>query len=551
MSFAINLSSSTLGQGGATATGSVTLANTSAGSQAITSTAWGQTVTLPDATLCSLGAQLFNLRNLGEYVLKILNYAGTCIGFIRPQTAVDVGLADKSTSAGVWMLQGEELLGLTASNPIAVGGSPTSTTAYVELDTDRDFLMYQGTNNVVYGLIFNKTTGIWGSATVIRSAFCTFNAIKTATDQIMVVSCDGTTNFESVVLSISSTTITVNTPATATLPGSFNGGIYSLGSNKSLMVLVGSTVVVSYSTSAAAAPVIRAMTISGTTVTIGSATALPGNDLNRTCPIYAVSSSVLLAISQTDPVATLSATCYTISGTTITVGSTATTSITNLSFTSGIFGSAWALIYISTNVRGAVLTVSGTTPTLSTALLCTTTNVSPQSYIGSTKVTVAVDNASTSILVNTFSNSGGTISAGSVATTVIGTTSSVRLWPYSSTIVGMVAGVWVYSIDTSGVNPTITKTAQLPLSVLPQTGGYLVGPLTYKSNYYSYQNESSTKELSTYYIFSLTGMQRQGNGPATGVSSGTIYTSVSNFYTFCTHANNTGGAVIQRIEVAQ
>ena len=78
--------------GGATASGSVTLTSSSAAGQYITSTAFNQTVTLPDATTMTKNPTVFTIQNAGQYPLKLLDNAGNKLGFIYPGITALIGL---------------------------------------------------------------------------------------------------------------------------------------------------------------------------------------------------------------------------------------------------------------------------------------------------------------------------------------------------------------------------------------------------------------------------------------------------------------------------
>jgi len=133
------VSSALGGTGGATASGNVTLTSASSGAQAITTTNYGQTVTLPNATTMSKGAMLFNIKNAGGYVLKILNFSGSILGFVYPNEAAMVGLADNSTSDGVWTLVNTDIVAMTASNSFA---SITNLSAVQSLVIDSSRLLF-------------------------------------------------------------------------------------------------------------------------------------------------------------------------------------------------------------------------------------------------------------------------------------------------------------------------------------------------------------------------------------------------------------------------
>ena len=300
------------GSGGATSSGSVVLTSASAGAQSITTTDYRQSVTLPDATTLSKGACVYTIKNEGLFDLKIVNAAGTTKGFIRPLTTTNVGLADNATSDGTWIFDNAQILGISAFNEYV--STEQMSLKYLAIDSSRDLLLLQATTGI-FGLIYNKSTNVWGTVTLIRTAASLVSvSLKTATDQVLVVSCPNTsTAVQAVVLTLTGTSITVGIAATVTLAGnisSFNSFI------SSGITAIGSTFVFSY-TRATTISAIRAITISGTTPTIGTETTTSGT--SSPARLYAVSSSVLLAISVTTS-STIYCVPYSVSGTVLSVG---------------------------------------------------------------------------------------------------------------------------------------------------------------------------------------------------------------------------------------
>ena len=356
------------GIGGATPTGNVVLTSSSTGAQSITSTAYGQTVTLPAATTLSTGANLYNINNTGGYPLTILDNAGNILGFAYPYSAVIVGLASNSTAAGVWNLSGHELLAITAA-------FVSLTNVYniyqvITLDSTRT-LVILGFSTSTYGIIWDSSSQTFGTLTLISSTYgastsYAFAAILTTTNQVLVCHGDGSTTLAAVVLTLSGTTITVGTYATATVT-SINSGITAT------IIAQGSSWVFPYGTSSNIN--IVAITISGTTPTIGTPVSAQG--FTNLAYISSISSSVLLAVTLTATTA-IYVTPFTVSGTTITAGTGVTISTS---------GSAFRILPISSGARrviaylvsggtiaGTVISVSGTTATISTATLATSTD---------------------------------------------------------------------------------------------------------------------------------------------------------------------------------
>ena len=356
------------GIGGATPTGNVVLTSSSTGAQSITSTAYGQTVTLPAATTLSTGANLYNINNTGGYPLTILDNAGNILGFAYPYSAVIVGLASNSTAAGVWNLSGHELLAITAEfNSLS---NVYSIAQVITLDSTRTLVfIYFSTNT--YGIIWDASAQTFGTLTLISSTYSAdttsaFSAILTATNQVLVCHGNGGSTLAAVILTLSGTTITVGTYATATVT-SINSSVTAT------IIAQGSSWVFPYGTTSNIN--IVAITISGTTPTIGTPVSAQG--FTNLAYISSISSSVLLAVTLTATTA-IYVTPFTVSGTTITAGTGVTISTS---------GNAFRILPISSGARrviaylasgstiaGTVISVSGTVANTSTATLATSSS---------------------------------------------------------------------------------------------------------------------------------------------------------------------------------
>lgn len=414
------------GSGGTTASGSVVLTSASTGAQSITTTNYGQSVTLPNATTLSDGACLYTINNLGAYPLKIINNAGSTLGFVAPNSPITVGLADNSTAAGTWSLVGAE--------PYAVVAQTVTTALYdktiavnrsVIIDSTRSLLLLQGlTDSYIYAIVYDSSTQTFGAVTLIRSAVVgSCSAILSATNQVLICSLANTA-MVAVTLTISGTAITVNTAATATLSAGDNGTYSSTN-----LIAVGTSWVFSYAVTGANQ--IRALTVSGTTVTIGAATALSGTTLNNVY-LAAVSSSVLLTTSTTSAT-TFFATPYTISGSTITAGTGATYASAAASgyriqpISNGV---RWAVVICdsaATSAIGLIISVAGTTASISSVTLATITNSTGLNNAaigvsGSKLIFVPSQVAST---INILTDTAGTASAGTAIPNAAATSNGV------------------------------------------------------------------------------------------------------------------------------
>lgn len=400
----------TLGQGGSTASGNTVLTSSSSGAQSIATTTWGQTVTLPNATTMSKGSHLFNINNTGGYPLKIVDNAGNTLGFIYQASSVTIGLADNSTAAGVWNISGAEFIANTAvifSNSVNF----SRLNNIIKIDSTRFFILVSNnsTRNY-YGIIYDNSSQTYGTPTLLATPSSLIaNAILSATNQILFWYLNSATDIGVVTLTLSGTSITVNTPVLATFPS--YGAPASIDVYYSL-IQVGTSFVISYD--AGANNIVRGVTISGTVPTIGSEVVTGSN--SSTFYVAQVTSSTFITVGIV-AATSIPIQVFSISGTTITSGSTV-----NLSGSGSAFrilpissGVRWAVLwYDGTNTSVSIISVSGTTPTASTVTLFAST--------GSTQLTSYTDmlvDGSTLIvcstaygLANTVTDTSGTATAG-------------------------------------------------------------------------------------------------------------------------------------------
>lgn len=443
------------GAGGTTASGSVTLTSASAGAQSISPTDYGQYVKLPNATTMTKSANAFNIRNGGTFPLKILDNSSNILGFIYPGDSSMIGCADNSTAAGVWTCTNTELIAVTgrlASTTLATQGILRR----VALDTDRTFFMWCN-NTALYGVVYTASTGAWGTPTTIRASAASCCGILVSTDKVLVTSCNNaSTAFEAVVLTFSGSTITVNTAATKTLAANMSyNNMYNL-------IVTGTTYVCCYRL---ATPVnnMLAMTISGTTVTIGAEVTMTGTG-DTYFDVVAVSSTVVMSFSYTASTAWY-AEPWSISGTTLTVGTKLTLSTVNVSqlrIAPISSGARWLVMYVNnagTNCAGTIVSVSGTTATGSSANVTAGGN-QPQGagtlVVSGTKALYCDASGGT---VNLITDTAGTISVGTAITCAINkgvatyvSASSIRVLFASSN-----NNMQNITFDISGSSPVVNK----------------------------------------------------------------------------------------------
>jgi hypothetical protein len=464
---------SSSGSGGTTASGSVTLTSSSAGSQTITTTNYNQSVTLPNATTVSKDAVVFHLRNVGSYPLKVKDNAGNVYGFLSPFTDSVVGLSDNSTAAGVWTITNLELVGQVASVPFTSITGATNTMQTVVLDSNRTFTVcsnYNGSQAVV-GFVYDSTTTTTTLTTIAASGYGS-TAYAISSSSVLVVYSNSSNVFTAVILSISGTTITVNTPVAAASGAFFDARQY-IGNNTSSyspFTVCGSTYVLRYSVNGTTSCALRAITVSGTVPTIGTAQTFTGTfNLNA----YFISSSVFLAVYHTGTGATVTFAPYSVSGTTLTAGTQTTVTANDGSYTYRILPASASGRYWCLSVNGAALnvdliSVSGTTATksnVSGAFTGTWTSVnllnnSDIAVCGNRLVMYGFLAAGPTHYINIITDSSGTATAGTLITfTGLSSTFHVRTFSDSTTanfISGNNTAVTFLKVDASTASPVLS-----------------------------------------------------------------------------------------------
>lgn len=363
------------------------------------------------------------------------------------------------------LLAGKQDIG-AATLPITIEGGSVTFADYpssgiaraaVALGSQYEMIIVGGSGGI-HAVVWDKTNKVFGSPVLVRSAswgIATYGtAIAISSTQAVVVTCPGTTALEAVCLTISGTTITVGTAATATLGA-------SLTSIDDIQI-VGSSVVVSYARGVNYG--VRALTVSGSTVTIGSETLNTGT----TSALHVVSSSVVLVVAVSP--SNVLAIPYTVSGTTLTEGTGATTAGTAIHQTGVLSTGRWYVIYTNSTIYGAVISVSGTTATIS-AVALTATNHNVSWPVDSGKVLVAGTTQ-----CNVLTDSSGTAVAGTAIANTHGT-HPVRIpgLTSNSMIIHAASGGAVVRFTYSGNEPALTAFAAQPFNASDTYTPYAAG----------------------------------------------------------------------------
>ena len=383
--------------------------------------------------------------------------------------------------------------------PISSTDSSFVSSRIITLDADRELVIYStfALANTISAFVYNSSTNTFGTVATIRATASVMGAVLVSTDKVLVVSMgSGGTALEAVTLSISTNTITVNTAATATLAGVLAslGGASYFGS----FVTVGTSFVLSYGR-ATTVTALRAFTVSGTTVTIGSESTLTPATTNAAA-LFPISSSVVLALSSSATV--FYATPYTVSGTTLTVGTGATTTLTGQVYIpAGVFQSGQiGVLFLNTTVFGGIVSVSGTTATISSAqvfssTVALTTSNNYTAIIGDKMLCYSSATIGGN-LVNVLTNTSGTASAGTEISGALGTAPSGFI---NGNLVNFGLSVPLkYSISGSNAVETVVDT-YMPLTTTINTLSSLASRAWIGTSFVSYYIlRSSTKTLAPF-----------------------------------------------------
>lgn len=484
------------GLSGTTITGSVTLTASSSAAMSVTPTTHGLYATLPDATTCNEGVVLFSIYNAGDYDYGLKNSAGTQLGWVRPRTGAVIGLSDNSSAAGGWSIYGVEKTGITAAYLNSTLGNMSSVGRRVVLDANRTCILFGGSD--CYAIVYDASTQTWGSATLIRAAIwsAAYIGVLVATDKILVVTCDPTTTMEAVTLTVAGTGITVNTgtKATATLAGDFSG----LGQ----IIAVSTSWVFSYSRSTNVQG-IRAITVSGTTPTIGAEYAAPPVNL-QTANLFATGSVVRVVSASASQ---LYCTPLTVSGSTLTLGTGTNTQASSVTFRAFMTGDGNIVVhYLDSYQWCAIFKLTGTTEAVSIAYVDTNANATVLTSdciaVSSSKTVFLGHNNSNTWIANIITDTAGTASRGTTLTGLaIGTISDISALIMSGNSARFAVGTngarLQLTLDCSGASPVLSVLQ----SITDAFGNYCASPAA--SDRYGIRQPKQLIAGQTAYLFNI------------------------------------------------
>ena len=362
----------------------------------------------------------------------------------------------------------------------------------VSLDGTSELMILHGSSST-HAVVWNSSTNTFGTPVLVRTATLTSRATialaKISSTSVLVCSLPSTdTALETVVLTISGSAVTVGTALATTLAATC-----TMVTANTRLVTVGSSYVLNYYTTADNLPKFRAITVSGTTPSIGSQLAYAGGTINSQHHSYAQSSSILLHFSVTDA-AFVYVYPISVSGTTLTGGTQATAAITSSAgtiVTGALSNSRFALMYrVGGGGTGAVVSVAGAIATISSAATLLTVGTwlpsmqifSNQAFIlsGSSatdQISVLTDTAGvasvgTGVTTNTASNIVGYLSTSKIflASTTAGNSTYYQYGISSGAAVLEKTFQNITNVTTTDITASLgTYGYTRPLSGLPQS----------------------------------------------------------------------------------
>ena len=345
---------------------------------------------------------------------------------------------------------------------LPVGTAVNSLYDRLSIDATRELLIFTSTT-AVQAVVWDNTAKAFGTAVLVRSfaAAPGVGALLIGTDKVLVLSAPASSSaLEAVVLTFSGPTITVNTAATQTMPQTMhanagNGKTDGIAHNG---VACGSSYVFALKLASSYRTI--AVTVSGTTPTIGTSLDMSGSGLGH---ILAIDSTRLLYLHLVGT--TTTAVPITVSaGTTLTAGTSAGFGAGSTAwrhFTALTTG-RWAVVYTNTNSYGAIVSVSGTVATVSTVLLNAAADLTAGAVV---KIGDQLVVQCSTTKVNVLTDVSGTATAGTAVTTQ--TTATGGACAGFGSTYAVFGGTGTYDIvKLSGNNPVLYEKGAVQTGVI-------------------------------------------------------------------------------------
>jgi hypothetical protein len=277
--------------------------------------AMGSSITLPDATTLTVGGPQYIIDNSkGAYAAGIRDNAGTLLTAVVPGGIAMVSLKDASTAAGAWVINGTGLEPglITLDQTLSTTYGTTVFPAFVAMDAN---------TSVHFAALANG-----------YAAFVVDNAGKVISTPVAIDATPG--EAPKTAFKIDATRLIVFTAAKAVV-------LTLTGTSPSLSISVGTLTAFANNDDGVGSPklaqlsptlyvttnglVSQALSVSGTTITVG-ATATVAGDQTGDVAIYALTTTTALIIYSPNTASSVRAYVATVAGVTITNGTVATTS---------------------------------------------------------------------------------------------------------------------------------------------------------------------------------------------------------------------------------
>jgi hypothetical protein len=359
-----------------------------------------------------------------------------------------------------------------------------------------------------HAVVWNNTTRTFGTPTLVRTAAFTnandISAIAISATSVLVCSCPtGSTSLQVVVLSISGSTITVNTAVNKTLTDIYIIQQSSANNAKNLQ-LVGTTYILQYGGSTY--PQTNnslGITVSGTTPTIGSE--FINSNGYYVSMNFVISSTLFVNLAIDIYQTTIYVTPVSVSGTTLTQGTVATVTTTNPILQAGLLSTGRIAFTYRTSggVAGSIVSISGTTATVSSVNVCTLGQYQMQIFGAQAMVLSVLPGYA----INVLTDNSGTAVAGTQLTNPFGSVSwnmvgvdSTKVWVQYQNTTTLLNYYLTYSI--SGNNPVLSS--YLPPTTSNNTAAKYVNfqlpAIAVNGGYIDAANSSTDLITSTYKI---------------------------------------------------
>ncbi len=394
------------GSGADSPRGSVVLSATSPGIVSVTTETFGQFVKMADALTLQTGIQIVAAYNDGAFPLRLLDYDDGLLGFVHPGDYALCSLVDNTNAAGAWRCLGATRVGYSAALQTTALSSLATNQTTCEIDLDGDIGIVYGVNSSVHpvAVAYRKSTGEFGEPLVLRTANCQFrSAIRHTNSQFLAVTLNSAGTMVACTFSVNATTLEL-TPGTAASVNLADTYVSSAaGDALQAIPSLPNSFVMGYSRTGSVRA-LRAISISGTTSTIGAETVVAGDSAN---PIFVTTANRVIAVSAGG--GQLHVQPYTVSGSTLTLGTGASVSAVVTSLDRLVtMGTRWCAIYTTTGITlASLITLTGTTITLSTATLFSSGTFATCAVVNGFRL-FAMTNATTGTPINILTDDNGT-----------------------------------------------------------------------------------------------------------------------------------------------